>query len=53
MNFMKTVQKVKEVMKEEIISGNDTFIFVPQPANVPHAVRAEQKFKMLLLMLRA
>jgi hypothetical protein len=23
-NFIKTVQKVKEVMKEEIISGNDT-----------------------------
>jgi quercetin dioxygenase-like cupin family protein len=23
------------------------------PANVPHAIRAEEKFKMLLLMLRA
>jgi hypothetical protein len=23
-NFIKTVEKVKEVMKEEIISGNDT-----------------------------
>jgi quercetin dioxygenase-like cupin family protein len=23
------------------------------PANIPHAVKAEQKFKMLLVMLRA
>ncbi len=26
MNFMKTVQKLKEVLKEEIISGNDNNI---------------------------
>lgn len=27
--------------------------FIIMPANVPHAVRAEKRFKMLLVMLRA
>ncbi len=30
MNFMKTVEKVKEIKDEEIISGNDTQPFFPQ-----------------------
>ncbi len=40
-----------------IIGGEDHNLregqLIIMPANVPHAVRAEQKFKMLLLMLRA
>ena len=28
MNFMKTVQKIKEVKNEEVISGNDTIFFI-------------------------
>ncbi len=39
------------------IAGNDIELTEGQlviiPANVPHSVRAEQKFKMLLTMLRA
>jgi len=49
----------------QVIDGEEHFIIggehhnitegqlIIMPANVPHAVRAEQKFKMLLLMLRA
>ncbi|MCE8423085.1 MAG: cupin domain-containing protein [Candidatus Methanoperedens sp.] len=40
-----------------IIGGEDHNLtdgqLIIMPANVPHEVRAEQKFKMLLLMLRA
>ena len=40
-----------------IIGGEDHNLsegqLIIMPANVPHAVRAEQKFKMLLLMLRS
>jgi quercetin dioxygenase-like cupin family protein len=40
-----------------IIGGEDHNLMEGQliimPANVPHAVRADQKFKMLLIMLRA
>ena len=40
-----------------IIGGEDHNLtegqLVIMPANVPHAVRAEQRFKMLLVMLRA
>ena len=38
------------------IDGNDLDVqagdIVIMPANIPHAVRAEQKFKMLLTMIR-
>ena len=49
----------------EVIDGEGHFIIggeehevregqmIIMPANVPHAVRAEQRFKMLLTMLRA
>jgi quercetin dioxygenase-like cupin family protein len=40
-----------------IIGGEDVDVsageIVIMPANVPHAVRAEEKFKMLLTMIRA
>ena len=40
-----------------IIGGEDRSLtegqLIIMPANVPHSVRAEQKLKMLLLMLRA
>ena len=40
-----------------IIGGEDHEVregqMIIMPANVPHAVRAEKKFKMLLTMLRA
>ncbi len=40
-----------------IIGGEDHNLtegqLIIMPANMPHAVRAEQKFKMLLLMFRA
>lgn len=40
-----------------IIGGEDHKLkegqLIIMPANVPHAVRAEQRFKMLLLMLHA
>jgi len=39
-----------------IIGGKDVYAkagsLVVMPANVPHAVRAEKKFKMLLIMIR-
>jgi quercetin dioxygenase-like cupin family protein len=40
-----------------IIGGEDHNLkegqLIIMPANIPHAVKAEQKFKMLLVMLRA
>jgi quercetin dioxygenase-like cupin family protein len=40
-----------------VIGGEDHNLtegqLIIMPANVPHAVRADQKFKMLLIMLRA
>jgi quercetin dioxygenase-like cupin family protein len=42
---------------EIIIGGNPLHVATGQmvimPANVPHALRATQKFKMLLTMIRA
>jgi len=39
------------------IGGRDTVVtegqIIIMPANVPHAVNAEEKFKMLLIMIRA
>lgn len=39
-----------------VIDGNDTPVrsgdIIIMPANIPHDVRAEQKFKMLLTMIR-
>jgi len=36
--------------KDQNVSGGQIIIM---PANVPHAVNAEEKFKMLLIMIRA
>ncbi|MDD5135270.1 MAG: cupin domain-containing protein [Phycisphaerae bacterium] len=36
---------------EEIAAGTGSIIIMP--ANIPHAVRAKEKFKMLLTMIRA
>jgi len=36
--------------KEHIVNEGELIIM---PANVPHAVEAEQKFKMLLIMIKA
>jgi quercetin dioxygenase-like cupin family protein len=51
------VVQIIEGMAELTIAGKDITVpaghVIIMPANVPHAVRAEEKFKMLLTMIRA
>lgn len=43
MNFMKTVQKVKEVKTEEVISGNDNLILRQENMN-PDQLNVQDSF---------